>query len=180
MCLVSIFSKKIWVLVYYFRATPTILQIVFDKCCYLPTPKTIWGGNRKDISKCLVILALQKQNSTSSKDQRRNIKLSVCYKSTRMQNAKPILGVHKYQERRRICQLSYKCQTQLPNCWIGDFESFGKKQKCQTYLQNCWSCSYKMELNTMQIFGKKIVILHFRFLALKGKKKTQNEPQETS
>jgi len=65
----------------------------------------IWGGNKKNISKCLSILTWQKQNSTGSKDQQRSIKLSACYKSARMQNAKPILGVHKYQERRRICQL---------------------------------------------------------------------------
>ena len=72
------------------RATPTVLQILFDKCCYLPTPKTIWRGNKKDISKYLTILTWQKQNSTSSEDQRRSIR--------------------------------------LPNCWIGDFESFGKKK----------------------------------------------------
>jgi len=56
---------------------------------------------------------LAKQNSTSSEDQRRSIKLSACYKSTRMQNAKPILGVHKCQERRRICQIAINTK---PNC----------------------------------------------------------------
>ena len=58
----------------------------------------IWGGNKKDISKCLAILTWQKQNSTNSEDQQRSIRLSACYKSARMQNAKPILGVHKCQE----------------------------------------------------------------------------------
>jgi len=46
-------------------------------------------------------------------DQRRSIRLSACYKSTRMQNAKPILGVHKCQERSRICQLAINTK---PNC----------------------------------------------------------------
>ena len=55
----------------------------------------IWGGNKKDISKCLAILTWQKQNSTSSEDQQRSIRLLACYKSARMHNAKPILGVHK-------------------------------------------------------------------------------------
>jgi len=99
----------------YVRATPTVLQILFGKCCYLPTPKAIWGGNKKDISKCLPILTWQKQNSTGSEDQQRIIKLSACYKSTDMQNAKPILGVHKCQETRRICQFAINaklnCQT---------------------------------------------------------------------
>jgi hypothetical protein len=94
-------------------ATPTVLQILFGKFCYLPTPKTIWGGNKKDISKCLAISTWQKQNFASSEDQRRIIKLSACYKSTDMQNAKPILGVHKCQERRRICQLAINAK---PNC----------------------------------------------------------------
>jgi hypothetical protein len=63
------------------------------------------GMKKKDISKCLAILTWQKQNSTGCEDQRRSIKLSVCYKSTRMQNVKSILDVHKCQERRKICQL---------------------------------------------------------------------------
>jgi len=40
-----------------------------------------------------------------------SIRLSACHKSTRMQNAK--LGVHKCQERRRICQLAINAK---PNC----------------------------------------------------------------
>jgi len=73
----------------------------------------IWGGNKKDISKCLTILTWQKQNSTNSEDQQRSITLLACYKSARMQNAKPILGVHKYQKRRRIWQLVINVK---PNC----------------------------------------------------------------
>jgi hypothetical protein len=46
---------------------------------------------------------LVKKNYVGSRDQRRSIRLSACYKSTHMQYAKPIPGAHKCQERRRIC-----------------------------------------------------------------------------
>jgi len=95
------------------RATPTVLQILFGKCCYLLTSKMIWGGNKNDISKCLTILTWQKQNSTNFEDQQRSIRLSACYKNACMQNAKSILGVHKCQDRRRICQLAINVK---PNC----------------------------------------------------------------
>ena len=68
----------------YVLVTPTVLQNLFGKCYYLATLKTIRGGDKKGISKCLAILTWQKQNSTGHEDQRRNITLSACYKSTRM------------------------------------------------------------------------------------------------
>jgi hypothetical protein len=36
-----------------------------------------------------------------------------------------------------------KCQTQLPNCWIGDFESFGKK----TRMPNLFAKLLKLLIN---------------------------------
>jgi len=42
------------------RATSTVLQILFSKYYYLPTPKTIWRENKKGISKCLAILTWKK------------------------------------------------------------------------------------------------------------------------
>ena len=41
------------------RATPTVWQFLFAICCSLPTPKTIWQGEKKDISKCLAKLTWQ-------------------------------------------------------------------------------------------------------------------------
>ena len=58
-------------------------------------------------------------NFDLAKDQRRSIKLSPCYKSTRMQNAKPILGVHKCQERRIIYQFAINAK---PNCQTVGYE----------------------------------------------------------
>jgi len=58
---------------------------------------------------------LAKTKLYCSEDEERSIMLSASYKSAHMQNAKPILGVHKCQERRRICQLAINaksnCQT---------------------------------------------------------------------
>jgi hypothetical protein len=58
-----------------------------------------------------------------------------------MQYAKPILGVYKYQEIRRIYKLTINAK---PNCQTIGYKILrvlAKKQKCQTYLQNCWSYS---------------------------------------
>ena len=40
-------------------ATPTVWQFLFAICCSLPTPKTIWQGEKKAISKCLAKLTWQ-------------------------------------------------------------------------------------------------------------------------
>jgi len=46
-----------------------------------------------------------------------------------MQNAKSIPDVHKMPIKEENLPICYKCQVQLPNCWIRDFESFDKKKR---------------------------------------------------
>ena len=60
----------------------------------------------------------KKKDSTGSGDERRNIKLSACYKNAHMQNAKPIPGVHKMSKKEKNLPTCYKYQAQLPNHWI--------------------------------------------------------------
>jgi len=58
--------------------------------CQLPKR---YEEGKKGIPKCLSIFTWQK-NSIGFRDQQRSIRLSVWYKSARMQNVKPIPGIN--------------------------------------------------------------------------------------
>ena len=107
--------------------TLIVLQILCGKHCYLLTPKPIWRGNKKGISKCLAIWTWQKKILLVPEINEEASGCQLVIKSARMQYAKPISSVDKCQERSENLTTCYKCQAQLPNCWIEDFESFGKK-----------------------------------------------------
>jgi len=110
------------------------LQILFGKCCYLPTPKTIWGGEKKGISKFLAILTWQKKNSAGSVINEEASGCQLTYKSVHMQYAMPILDMHKCQKRRRICQLGISAKL---NC-----QTVGVRQGF--YKDNVQPCSYSV------------------------------------